>query len=85
MTVDGNARVRNTQGMAGINHLDLVKAMEKSGMTIKQLADECGISIQYANDITKGRRRLKRRPDLIKQMAQALDVPTHWIAQREAS
>lgn len=71
--------------MAGIDHESLTKAMQKAGMTPTQLAGELGLSLQYVCDIQKGRRKLKRRPDLVKEIAEKLDVPTHWIAAREAS
>lgn len=45
------------------------------GWTIGQFAQELGISRQYLVDIEAGRRTLKRRPDLVKQMAGVLDVP----------
>jgi transcriptional regulator with XRE-family HTH domain len=71
--------------VAGIDHHSLTKAMEKAGMSPKQLADELGLSLQYVCDIQKGRRKLKRRPDLVKEIAEKLDVPIHWIASREVA
>lgn len=71
--------------VAGIDHVSLTKAMDKAGMTPKQLADDLGLSLQYVCDIRNGRRKLKRRPDLVKQIAEKIDVPIHWIAAREAS
>lgn len=65
--------------MAGIDHESLTKAMEKAGMSPRRLADELGLSLQYVCDIQKGRRTLKRRPDLVKEIAERLDVPIHWI------
>ncbi len=55
--------------------------MSTAPMTIKQLADRTGISIQYANDIVKGRRNLSRNPTLRKQIAAELNVPQHWIEE----
>lgn len=63
---------------------DLVKAMERSGVTPQRLADELGISKQYINDIVKGRRTLKRNPLLRKRIAAAIDVPQHWIERGAA-
>ena len=55
------------------------------GWTIEQFATELGISRQYLTDIESGRRLLKRRPDLIHQMAQALGVPVTKLYLQEAS
>lgn len=71
--------------MAGIDHELLTKAMRKSKVTPQQLADDLDLSLQYICDITKGRRTLKRSPDLIDRIAAAIDVPPHWIEKREAS
>lgn len=71
--------------MAGIDHQLLEKAMRKSQVTAKQLADELDLSLQYICDITSGRRTLKRSPELIDRIAAALDVPPHWIEKRDAA
>ena len=65
--------------MPAIDHTNLVKAMERSGVGAKRLAGEIGKSLTYVCDITAGRRTLKRNPELRKKIAQALDVPLHWI------
>lgn len=53
------------------------------GFTIKQFADELGISRQYLADIERGHRLLKRRPDLITKMSQVLDVPVTKLYLRD--
>lgn len=65
--------------MTSIDHKNLVKAMDRSQVTQKRLAEELGLSLQYVCDITAGRRNLKRNPALRARIAQALDVPIHWI------
>lgn len=55
------------------------------GWTIPQFAAELGISRQYLTDIEAERRLLKRRPDLIKQMAEALGIPVTKLYRDEAS
>jgi hypothetical protein len=71
--------------MTGIDHEMLVKAMEKSNVTPKHLADESGKSLQYVCDIVSGRRTLKRNPALIAEFARICDVPVHWIRRRESA
>ena len=73
------------RAVTGIDHRALVKAMDKSAVTPKQLADSLGLSLQYVCDITAGRRTLKRNPELRRRMAKALDVPTHWIEHQDAA
>lgn len=53
------------------------------GWTIPQFADAIGISRQYLTDIEAERRLLKRRPDLIKKMAEALGVPVTKLYRDE--
>ena len=65
--------------MSAIDKELLIKAMEKSGVTQKQLAESIGKSKQYVSDLTTGHRTLKRNPALRKAIASALDVPVHWI------
>lgn len=55
----------------------------KGGWTIEAFADEIGISRQYLADIERGYRKLKRRPDLIKRMAEVLEVPLTKLYVRE--
>ena len=69
-------------GMAAIDPHSLAKALDRSGMTQKQLADELGISLSYLSRILAGTRRLKRNPILRLRIAEALDVPIHWIEAR---
>ena len=45
------------------------------GWTIDDFAKASGISRQYLSDIENGRRLLKRRPDLIRKMADTLGLP----------
>jgi hypothetical protein len=70
--------------MPAIDKTGLTKAMDKSGVTKKQLADTLDLSLQYVCDITVGRRTLKRNPELRRRIADALDVPVHWIEAQEA-
>ncbi len=69
--------------MAAIDPAALRKAMDGAGVTRARLANEVGLSLQYVCDITAGRRLLKRRPDLRRRIAAALDVPIHWIERPE--
>lgn len=55
------------------------------GWTIPQFADELGISRQYLTDIEAKRRLLKRRPDLIKKMADTLGIPVTKLYRDEAT
>lgn len=56
--------------------------MEKDGSNIATLSGRVGISRQYLGDIVAGRRSLKRNPQLIKDIATALNVPTSMIERR---
>lgn len=55
----------------------------KDGRTVEAFANELGISRQYLTDIEAGRRLLKRRPDLIKKMADILKVPVTKLYRDE--
>lgn len=55
------------------------------GWTIDQFAKELGISRQYLTDIEVGRRLLKRRPDLIRRMADALEIPVTKLYRSEVA
>lgn len=63
----------------------LKKAMDLAGVTPKHLSEECAISLQYTCDILSGYRTLKRSPGLRKRIANALNVPVHWIENKEAA
>lgn len=67
--------------MAAIDRAGLAKAIELAGYEGRQneLASDLGISPQYLTDIIKGRRTLKRNPELRARMAKQLDVPRRWI------
>lgn len=67
--------------MPGIDHTALKTAMDKAGITPKQLSDTTGLSLSYVCDLRSGRRRLKREPVVRRRIADALDVPVHWIEQ----
>lgn len=45
------------------------------GWTVEAFASELGISRTYLTDIEVGRRMLKRRPDLVRRMADVIGVP----------
>ena len=55
------------------------------GWKIDAFAEALGISRQYLSDIEMGRRLLKRRPDLVKQMAELLEVPVTKLYRSEAA
>lgn len=61
--------------MAVIDGAHLRWCRERSGYTPTQFAREIGISVDYLRNIEDGHRFLKRRPDLIKLIADTLDVP----------
>lgn len=65
--------------MPAIDPSALQRAMDKSGVTTKQLAESVGVSLSYMARIVKGERRLKRDPNRRRDIAKALDVPVHWI------
>lgn len=71
--------------MGAIDYKMLVKAMDKSGVTPKRLAEKTGKSLTYICDITAGRRTLKRNPELRRAIAEACDVPVHWIEHHTPS
>lgn len=68
--------------MTGIDFEALVVLMDKDGSTIVDLAERVGISRQYLGDIVAGRRTLKRKPGLIRDIARELGVPTSMIQKR---
>lgn len=63
-----------------VNHAALSAIRAKDGMTKKQLAEASGISLQYLCDIESGRRGAK--PDVMKRLAAALNVPLSAIEGR---
>ena len=69
--------------MAVIDGAHLRWCREKSGFTVKQFAEELGISVDYLRNIEDGHRFLKRRPDLIKRMSDVLDVPQQKLFKAE--
>jgi DNA-binding XRE family transcriptional regulator len=66
-----------------VNKDALTAIRSKDGMTKKQLADTAGIPLQYLCDIEAGRRGAK--PNVVKALADALNVPVSAIEQRLAS
>lgn len=70
--------------MPAIDPNNLTKAMERSGLTPTRLADELGVSLSYVVRIMHGNRRLKRNPALRRRIADALDVPQHWIEHQDS-
>lgn len=58
--------------------------MDKDGQTPAGLARKLGISLQYLCDILAGRTTLKRSPELLKRIAEELNVPSSMI-ERKAS
>ncbi len=56
---------------------------EKDGYTKTAFAQRVGISLQYLCDIEKGRRNCK--PNVIRSMAEALNVPVSMLEKRRAS
>ncbi len=54
------------------------------GWTIERFATEVGISRQYLTDIEAERRLLKRRPDLVRKMADVLGVPVTKLYRTDA-
>lgn len=62
-----------------INRYALQALREKDGQTRAQLAERAGISPQYYGEIENGRRACRRRPDIVKSIAEALDVPVSAI------
>lgn len=71
--------------MAGIDSEHLQKLMEKDGSNVANLAPRVGISRQYLGDILSGRRTLKRNPELIGKLAEALNVPRSMIERRDVA
>lgn len=70
--------------MAVIDHEALRDWLEAKGWDgrYNDFAAEVGISPQYLSDIVGGRRTLKRRPDLIRRIADVLDVAVTRIESR---
>ncbi|MBB4935694.1 transcriptional regulator with XRE-family HTH domain [Lipingzhangella halophila] len=62
-----------------INRHALTALRIKDGQTKARLAQAAGISPQYYGEIENGRRLCERRPDIVKAIATALDVPTSAI------
>ena len=72
--------------MPAIDPEALTVAMDATNTTASELAERCGISLQYACDVRAGRRGLKRNPELRAAIAAALTtertpngVPVRWI------
>ena len=68
-------------GVTAINPEGLRKAMDRSNVTVSQLARRLGVTTSYMDRIVKGDRRLKRNPELRNRIARELDVPIFWIEQ----
>jgi transcriptional regulator with XRE-family HTH domain len=70
--------------MAAIDPRALRKAMDLAGMTPRQLAETLQLSHDYVLNIRNGHRRLKQNPAMRRRIADALNVPIHWIESKEA-
>ena len=71
-------------GVAAIDPKALQRALDLAAMTPTQLVEAlhqrgARISLSYACRIIAGGARLKRNPVLRRQIAEVLNVPTHWI------
>lgn len=73
------AQLRKSTKITTINAANLSKAMDRTPITATQLAREVGVSLTYMCDIRAGRRNLFRNPALRRRIAEALNVPQHWI------
>lgn len=71
--------------MPGLDPKLLRKAMDMRGMNATQLAQACDLNLSYVARMTQGRRLLKRNPALRKRIAEALDVPVHWIEHKDSA
>jgi transcriptional regulator with XRE-family HTH domain len=71
--------------MASIDGPFLREQREMQGWTPGKFAKEVGISPQYLADIELKRRLLKRRPDLIKKMAEVLHLPVTKLYRDESA
>lgn len=71
--------------MPAIDGAFLREQREKDGWKPKDFAKEVGISPQYLADIELGRRQLKRRPDLIRAMANLLKMPITKLYRDEVA
>lgn len=70
--------------MPAIDAESLRKALDRAPMTAKQLTERLQaagypISHDYVVNIIHGHRKLKRNAVLRRLIAEALDVPVHWI------
>lgn len=70
--------------MPAIDHEALSDWMDAKGWSGRQreLAAQLDISPQYLSDILAGRRTLKRNPELLRKIADALNVPQARIERR---
>lgn len=69
--------------MAGINGAAVKVLREKDGQSATDFAKRLGISLSYLGDIERGdRSNLRRSPDLIKRIAEALNVPVSAVQER---
>jgi transcriptional regulator with XRE-family HTH domain len=68
----------------GFDEKALADWMEARGYTAKQFAADARISPQYLGDILAGRRKLKRRPDLVKTFAELLQIPVTYLRRPTA-
>lgn len=69
--------------VAGLDPKALRKVMDMRGMTATQLAQACELNLSYVARMTQGRRLLKRNPALRRRLADALQVPVHWIEHQD--
>lgn len=60
--------------MAAVDWEHLRSCHERSGYTVAQLAEELGTSEDCLRNVESGARLLKRRPDLVRRVADLLDV-----------
>jgi transcriptional regulator with XRE-family HTH domain len=68
--------------MAMIDHEALTLWRERSGLSKTAFAKATNISLQYLCDIEGGKRKLNRRPELIKRFAETLDIPVTYLERR---
>lgn len=70
-------------GVPAIDPGHLQKAMDDAPITPTELAKKVGISLSYMVDILKGRRTLKRNPQLRQRLAEEIGCPRFWIEHHE--
>ncbi len=63
-------------------HTELKVHLMRRGLSQRQIARDLGITVQYLNDIIRGRRRA---PSLRQRLIQDFEIPAQYLEEKTAA